>query len=258
MKDEFYIVLPSNSSMDVYPANTTTRFTTYLPHEIVLTGTWSVALTEIQIPLTLQHVTPRSVDRIISFLPKSLDDVQDMSISHIPSGVYNNIDHLLDQINKLNDVMCEHLDFSVGSGNCVKISKRCDCENDHFIALPKKLKKMLGFDAGDEPIRVKDIAFARYPANIRNGLPSYIMVYSNVLEPHVTGDVQTPLLRALTLNLERFSYGGFQVKNFSPPMYLPVLLSSFRSIEVDIRDQFGEPIPFDYGTLTVTLHFKRI
>ena len=131
-----------------------------------------------------------------------------MSISRIPSGVYNSIERLLDQINKSNDVMYEHLEFSVGSGDRVKIFKRCDCENDHFIALPKKLRKMLGFGAGEdtsgEPIRVKDVVFARYPSNILNGLPCYIMVYSNVLEPHVTGDVQTPLLRALTLNLEQY------------------------------------------------------
>ena len=84
------------------------------------------------------------------------------------------------------------------------------------------------------------------------------MVYTDILEPHVTGNVQSPLLRSVTLDLDKFTYGNFQVHNFFPTMYLPVLLSSFRNIEIDIRDQFGKPIPFDYGTLTVTLRFKRV
>ena len=54
--DDFYIVLPSNSSMDIYPENTTTHFTTHLPHQVHVQDTWKVALTKVQIPLTLQHV----------------------------------------------------------------------------------------------------------------------------------------------------------------------------------------------------------
>ena len=55
MQDQFYIVLPSNSSMNYFAENTTTHFITQLPHQIRLQGSWS-ALTEIQIPLTFQHM----------------------------------------------------------------------------------------------------------------------------------------------------------------------------------------------------------
>ena len=259
MKDNFYIVLPSNSSMDVYPENTSTRFMTYLPNQISLSGAWSVGLTEIRIPLTLQHLGPDLIVGMISFFPSSLNDVDSISISYLPSGVYNTVGTLLDEINNLDDKISEHLDFVITSGQYVKIKKICDCRNNHFLIMSKKLKKILGIaaDDTDTAISIENAYHAAYPANILVGLPSYIMIYTNILEYHVTGNVQTPLLRALTLNLDQFKYGNFQVKNFSPPMYLPVLLSSFRNIEIDIRDQFGKPIPFDYGTLTVTLHFKR-
>ena len=55
-KNQFSIVLPSNSSMNVYPDNMTTHFSTYLPQQIDLDGEWSVALAEIQIPTTMHHV----------------------------------------------------------------------------------------------------------------------------------------------------------------------------------------------------------
>ena len=228
-----------------------------LPNQIALSGAWTVGLTEIQIPLTLQHLGPDLTDRMISFFPSTLDNVDDLSISYLPAGVYNTVDSLLDEINNIDAKLSEHLEFVITSGQYVKIRKICECGNNHFLILSKKLKKILGIEMDDSAISIENKYHAAYPANILNGLPSYMMIYTNILEYHVTGNVQTPLLRALTLNLDQFKYGSFQVKNFSPPMYLPVLLSAFRNIEIDIRDQFGKPIPFDYGTLTVTLHFKR-
>ena len=47
MKERFYIVLPSNSSMDYFGDNTMTHFTTQLPHPFRLTETWKDALVEI-------------------------------------------------------------------------------------------------------------------------------------------------------------------------------------------------------------------
>ena len=46
--DQFYIRLPSNSSHDYYPDNTTSSFTTKLPDELNLNGRWEVGLKEIE------------------------------------------------------------------------------------------------------------------------------------------------------------------------------------------------------------------
>ena len=96
------------------------------------------------------------------------------------------------------------------------------------------------------------------PAHLSNGLPSMLMIYSDICEPYITGDVQTRLLRAVSLNIYDYTYGSTRIKCFSPPMYIPLLFSSFQTIEIDIRDQNVCVIPFDYGTLTVTLHFKKL
>ena len=50
MMSEFYLTLPSNSSMKYYPENTLTSFTTRLPNSIRLEGDWDVGLVEIQYP----------------------------------------------------------------------------------------------------------------------------------------------------------------------------------------------------------------
>ena len=128
----------------------------------------------------------------------------------------------------------------------------------HQLFLSKKLQKILGFEKMNS-ILIKDQESIEgdRPAHLSNGLPSMLMIYSDICEPYVTDDVQTHLLRAVSLNIDDYTYRSTQIKSFSPPMYITLLFNSFQTIETDIRDQSGRVIPCDYGTLTVTLHFKR-
>ena len=48
--DDFYLVLPSNSSMSMYPNNTLAQYVTNLPRRISLSGEWECGLTEIHYP----------------------------------------------------------------------------------------------------------------------------------------------------------------------------------------------------------------
>ena len=60
---DFYLGLPSNSSMDIYPNNTLAQYLTNLPRRISLHGDWECGLTQIHYPhdwysarLTMKHV----------------------------------------------------------------------------------------------------------------------------------------------------------------------------------------------------------
>ena len=50
MASEFYLVLPSNSSMVTHPNNTLAQYITNLPRRISLSGDWECGLTEIHYP----------------------------------------------------------------------------------------------------------------------------------------------------------------------------------------------------------------
>lgn len=285
MKDQFYIVLPSNSSMRYFADNTTTHFVTQLPQPVRLEGSWSVALTEIQIPLTFQHVSTDVEGRlvILDSIPRSdtvaivlLDDIPiskdntDVSqmrgritvSSVVRPGIYSNIETLLEEINNLHCVK-GHLEFILERGGYVTVKRICledECETfDHILKLPEKLNKILGFDKAQSiSFRNNEISvLSDRPANLSMGLPAILMVYTDICEPYVTGDVHTRMLRAVPLGSEHYTYGSTRIKTFSPPMYLPLLFHSFQTIEIDIRDQHGQLLPFDCGTLTVTLHLKR-
>lgn len=85
-----------------------------------------------------------------------------------------------------------------------------------------------------------------------------LFVYTDICEPYITEDVHTPLLRVVPSAIaDNYNYGSIKIKSFSPPRYLPLLRTTFQTITIDIRDEFGEPIPFEHGTLTVTLQFRR-
>ena len=56
-RDNFYVFLPSNSSMDVFPKNKQSQYCTQLAAPIQLDGSWEVGLAEIHIPAMWQNVT---------------------------------------------------------------------------------------------------------------------------------------------------------------------------------------------------------
>ena len=52
----FYLTLPSKSSMNYFPNNTLTHYTTKLPKIMDLNGTWEIGLAEIQYPHSWYNV----------------------------------------------------------------------------------------------------------------------------------------------------------------------------------------------------------
>ena len=53
---DFYLTLPSDSSMDYFPDNTLTEFRVKLPHTIHLSGDWEVGLAEISYPVNWSNI----------------------------------------------------------------------------------------------------------------------------------------------------------------------------------------------------------
>ena len=81
-----------------------------------------------------------------------------------------------------------------------------------------------------------------------------IYVYTDFVESRIVGDSLVPLLRCLPV------HGGHGVTvsdRFTNVQCVPLLRNEFGTIEVDIRDDTGRRVPFEYGRVTVTLHFRR-
>lgn len=92
MKDNFYVVLPSNSSSSYFPDNTTTHFITRLPQTLSLQGEWGVSLTTIQIPMTFLHFSrdEKTLVKIKNFInepPEEEEEIKvDLEHHTVPQG----------------------------------------------------------------------------------------------------------------------------------------------------------------------------
>jgi len=292
------MVLPSNSSMRYFPENTTTSFITELPHTVHLHGEWEVALSEIQFPCSFLHVRHgENVLKFVDIKHGDEKDGEGPFIAKeivIPNGVYKDIEELIFTINKGCKSANSHLYFEQQNEAGGKIGVRLTCENDnycnttHYINFSNNLLRIFGLERNTSylvtlKIRVSNsnvhntLSFIKLgflvapqervvsfwsidPYSLWRGIPDKLFVYCDVCASYITGDARTPLLRIVPVSLagHNYAYGTNLVRNFSPPHYIPLQKTNFRRIEIDIRDQLGKRIPFESGTLTVTLHFRRV
>ena len=81
-----------------------------------------------------------------------------------------------------------------------------------------------------------------------------LYVYCDVLEHVPVGDTKAPLLRIVEA---KGSTHEVIHMIYDKPRYLPLQKKNFDSIEIDIRDCFGEKISFENGQVVVILEFNR-
>lgn len=264
-EEEFYIVLLSNSSTKYYPENTTSHFVTQLPKHIELTGEWSVALVDIHIPLTFSTVPKTKVERCVKYArwDTKAQPLQGLVASEgeffVSPGVYTSLDLFLAELNEYS--ADSHINFSLNSGSYVRAEIECiGCTDKiHSFELSRSLRQILGFEDGktEKFELTKNSIDGNFPANLHSNVPTNLLVYTDICKPYITGDVYTRLLRNVALDLSTFEYGRVVSKSFSQPIYVPLICPAFQTIEIDIRSPTGHKIPFDHGTLTVTLHFRK-
>ena len=86
----FYLTLPSNASLKIYPSNTVAKYTTRLQKRIELDGDWEVGLTEMVYPYSLVNVSGEWFQ--IYYSGKTWDKVT------IKDGYYPTVQSLLGKV----------------------------------------------------------------------------------------------------------------------------------------------------------------
>lgn len=252
-KDSFYLTLPSNSSMEYFPDNKTSTFSTKLPKPIILDGEWRVGVVEFQYPCTMftvqEHENVVYIEKWMQ-MPNQEKPSKVYYKTHIPATNYDNINHILMALNNIRekikfryDDISKFVSVSIGDKNITSVT------------LSPKLCLQLGFEPNKNLVE-KNIG--KCPANLHLGLPSQLFVYSDIVEPQIVGDVMTPLLRIIPLDPSKYIYGANKMHVFSPPHYLFVMRREFDTIDIDIRTSTGQKIPFQFGTVSIKLHFQKL
>lgn len=282
----FYVTLPSNSSMDYYPNNTVTNYITKLPQTIDLKGLWSVGLSELQYSYSFYNVTESETQLLLySYWKDGEEKVYDISPS---AGHYESPNILINHINNAiaeNEPKANVVRFSYNEIS-KKITIKFDKETRGFFSLlmSQPMAELLGFEwqakqphhnyreglwSGEVPLNLKQNLLlgednkvellpmalsytATSICDLRRGFYS-LYVYCSIVEHTVVGDSKVPLLRVVNVSGQE---GKMVSKIYQNVQYIPVLIKSFSSIEIDIKDDAGRPIPFQRGRVIATLHFK--
>ena len=260
--ESFTIELVSNATAQLFPDNTLSSFTNFLPEQLNLNGQWEVAISEISYPSMYQNVT----EGIFRFFDKKLSKSSDFY--YLEPGLYPSITDIIEAMNILIQDRHNH------SENCikVKVSRRTQKvriylanEGSGLAFFSTDLGHFFGNNVGNE-FRVKlrregphKPAFAYDIVRIHS-----VMIYSDLIEYNIVGDTKTPLLRCFPF-ISKLKSGDIittgqymNYQTFSNLQFRPMLKNSFHSIDIDLRDTSGEKIPFvSVGITRLVLMFRK-
>ena len=150
MESEFYVTLPSNSSMEYFPDNKTSNFVTKLSRTLQSDGEWEVGLAEIDYPHTWYNIH-EGKNSVEIYAPDNLHLVFKTVEFSIQPRYYEKVQDVINALHKaglanLTDVVLSH---DTSKRVTVKCGRRV------VVKLRGDIARMFGF-LNDTTIRGSD------------------------------------------------------------------------------------------------------
>ena len=191
--DSFTIELLSNASGEMFPDNTFSSFTIFLPEQVNLESQWEVAISEISYPSMCQNIT----EGYFKFFEEKLS--KSTSNYNLEPGLYTSITDIVEAMNTLiqernnRNVTCITVKVSRRSQKVVIIlandsSGLAFCSADMGHIFGNNVRSQFGvFMKGKGP---HEPQFAYDLVRIHS-----LMIFSDLVEYSIFGDTKAPLLR---------------------------------------------------------------
>jgi len=239
----FYLTLPSNASLNIFPNNKTTSYRVKLPQTINLEGSWEAGLYSISYPntwYTLQHGSDTHIyytNRSGLYMAAKID-----------YGYYHSVQDLIKAMNK---VLAKHISDNIKlTYNSVSGKVTVQLKSGYQLFLNERLSIVFGF--GGKEVKITKTTESPYVADLTSMTAIY--VYCDVVQPQVVGDTSAQLLRSIPVEGKS---GDVITKTFTNIQYVPIQTKSFEDIEILLRNDTGDPAPFGRGKVITTLLFKQ-
>lgn len=278
MDSQFYIHLPSDSSLAVYPDNTIAKYSTKLSKSIELDGQYECGLSEIIYPTNYFNFDNRGKEYRfwIQTSVKTVDpETREEELVEskrkkklVRNGNYKSLDEFLTNFNRQ---IAEEMTESDLPSNCVKFAKSDEDRmilvvssprdrpilDGTFFVMSPQLARRLGYEDDIDPTPLTANQRLRAKNSFELNMGKNIMyIYSDVISHSLVGDVSAPLLRAC--NLPLLPHDNSIHLTFPDVHYKPVQKFEFDTIDISINTEEGLPMPFQSGKVLITLHFRRI
>ena len=247
----------------MFPDNTLSSFTNFLPEQLNLEGQWEVAISEISYPSMYQNITEGK----FKFFDEKL--LKSTSTYNLEPGLYTSITDTVEAMNRLIQERNNHNETCI----TVKVSRRTQkvvimLANDSsgLAFCSTDLGHIFGKIVGNE-FGVLMIGRGPHEPELAYDIVRIhsLMIYSDLVEFNIVGDTKAPLLRCFPF-ISKLKGGDIittgQYKNYqtlSNLQFRPLLKISFHSIHIDLRDTSGETIPFvSVGITRLVLMFRKV
>jgi hypothetical protein len=271
---EFELTLLSNSSMDLYPGNTMSAFTTELSERLTLPGKWGVALSNIIYPSKIRNVPKTHIwhthypDDVESNPIEAASNTETHTL-WFPGGSYCDANEILQELLDRTKPFGAEFTWTIGHDDHVQFRF---LTKDSFTFDSHTITNILGYSnqTGRGISRlIPDIYaalpyFTDFPNSINiTGGRNLLFIYTDIVEHQIVGDTKAALLRLLPLTQSLGNCKQRDITNVISPIitdlqFKPVLLSAISRIRIELRDEMGELIPFmGDGRTAITLKFKK-
>ncbi len=215
-----------------------------LPKTIDLNGMWEVGLYSISYPYTWYTLSKANHIHVITEAGMS----KSISVNY---GYYNTMEDLIEAVNDAIKIELETEYVGVKLSYNARTEKvTVHLRDKHKFALIGRMSQLLGFG---EEIKLTKTTESPYVADLFNVETIYL--YCDIFEPQIVGDSNVRLLKSIPVHGKS---GDIISKTSANIQYLPVRTKSFESVEILLRNEAGEPVPFERGKVVVTLHFRQL
>ena len=125
--------------------------------------------------------------------------------------------------------------------------------SDNIVTLNSDLASIMGFSPRQLICREDRKYKGKVAMDPNRGFNS-LYLYCYAAEAIPVADIKIPLLRVVDA---AENFGDLIYRLYTTPQYVPVSRKEFNTVEIDIMDDTGSPVPFEFGKVVVTLHLKR-
>ncbi len=256
--NEHYISLASNNSIDLYPTNNESAFTTQLSSPFSLKGGWELALLDIQFNAEIFNL--RSPYNILSVSNSISEQTREIEI---PPEQYESTIQLLDAINlSLRQSDIQDIFFALYNNKCTM-----SLGIDYALRMSEVLSDVLGFDKQffffneheDDPkqqfIRVE----ADTEVDVHKGLMYQIFCYCDIIEHQIISHISTQLLKIVPI----YYVNAKHTKPYEivSPQYLKLSTLDFDRITIHLKGSDGQYLSLGHKSVSPTvinLHLRKI
>ena len=172
----------------------------------------------------------------------------------LPEGFYSDGYQLADRCNR----MIERNLKDAGTVVDTKLaydadSRKISIHVEAVVTLSSDLAGIVGFSPRHLTFREERKYKGKVAMGTNRGFNS-LYFYCDAAEAISVGDIKAPLLRVVD------AAGNFDDlihRLYTTPQYVPVSRKEFKTVEIDMSDDTGRPVPFEFGKVVATLHFRQ-